>query len=255
MLKVWGDIMMNKKVLEVFNNANTGMDTGSWLGCIKGNRVLIIAPHPDDEVIGCGGSILKYLSEGIKVTIIVVTNGEYGSTSPHEVDRQAECIAAWSNYKDLEIRFMGKVDSHIDSTIVKDFIDIVNDIQPDIIYVPWLMDRHIDHVVVNFYLKQALEELRVQCMLAFYEVLYPLYSNKTTNITKYFSDKIEILKNYKSQLMYLNLESTVKYQAKLRAALMRFKKVEYAEAFFVCNTETYKEIVQFTLNDNYMEVN
>lgn len=81
-------------------------------------------------------------------------------------------------------------------------------------------------------------------VLAFYEVLYPLYANKIVNISKFFLDKKEVLLKYQSQIQYLNLEEIITYQSQLRAAQIRLKRVRYAEAFCVCDVASYKALVE-----------
>jgi LmbE family N-acetylglucosaminyl deacetylase len=243
--------MMKRKLLEILHDTNEiAGGGGSWLGCVKAERVLIIAPHPDDEVVGCGGIILKYLNQGAKVTIVVVTNGEYGNFAQESINRQIECTEAWSGHQNIDICFWEQEDSHIESTVINNYVDIIREICPHVIYVPWFMDRHIDHFMVNSFLKKALDKLTdCKCICAFYEVLYPLYANKTTNITSVFMEKISILRKYKSQIGYLNLENVVRCQAELRAAHIRLKKVQYAEAFFVGTVQMFKDIIEISIND------
>ena len=54
----------------------------SFVGCrihpLPGNRVLVFSPHPDDDILGCGGSLMVHVSKGAKVTIIYMTSGEAG---------------------------------------------------------------------------------------------------------------------------------------------------------------------------------
>ena len=236
---------MGEKILEILQRSAEFEETSGWTSPIKAERVLIIAPHPDDEVIGCGGVILNYLEQGSDVTVVIVTNGEYGCFGDKTIDRNAECVSAWNGYDTLDIRFFGHKDSQITDSIMQQYRQIFEEKNPDVIYVPWILDRHMDHVLVNYYLKRVFDELRLdRCVLAFYEVLYPLYANKTVNISKFFSNKKDILLKYQSQIRYLNLEQIITYQSQLRAAQIRLKSVQYAEAFCVCDVDSYKEFVE-----------
>src|SRR5580658_8792423 len=51
--------------------------SGRW--CVMQHQVLVIAPHPDDEVLGCGGSIAKLTAAGAQVQVSYLTSGEQGS--------------------------------------------------------------------------------------------------------------------------------------------------------------------------------
>ncbi|MNN86125.1 hypothetical protein D3C81_2034940 [compost metagenome] len=100
---------------------------------------------------------------------------------------------------------------------------------------------------VNEYLVKALDGYAGNCVIAFYEVLYPLYSNKSVNITNLLEEKVRIIEKYKSQNEYLHLDQIVKQQASLRAMHMRLKKIKYAEAFWVGHFASYKHIVSSLL--------
>src|SRR4249920_3854166 len=50
----------------------------------EGSRILVLAPHMDDEVIGCGGTLVRHIRNGAEVTIVFMTNGRYGSKKAQE---------------------------------------------------------------------------------------------------------------------------------------------------------------------------
>src|SRR5919108_3307323 len=51
----------------------------------KGERVVILAPHMDDEVIGCGGTLRKHVLNGADVTVVFLTDGRYGSSTLNDL--------------------------------------------------------------------------------------------------------------------------------------------------------------------------
>jgi len=65
---------------------------------IPGNCALVFAPHPDDEVFGCGGAIMRHIEQGIPVHVIVVSDGAYGASEETKAEyilqRQQESVAA-----------------------------------------------------------------------------------------------------------------------------------------------------------------
>ena len=80
---------------------------------LRGERLLVIAPHPDDEAIGCGGLIALHGSEGRSVRVLVVTDGAEGSADP--ATRENETIAGLQAAKRLGAR---AVDLRLDAELV-----------------------------------------------------------------------------------------------------------------------------------------
>src|SRR5215471_17732082 len=49
----------------------------------QGRKIVVLAPHMDDEVIGCGGALYKHVRNGAEVTVVYMTDGRYGSSALH----------------------------------------------------------------------------------------------------------------------------------------------------------------------------
>lgn len=85
---------------------------------LKNERLLVIAPHPDDEVIGCGGLIKKIKENGGKVFVLFLTNGDTkdfskeGYSSQEKRDEEISSVAKFLEYDDWEIAFEGN-DYHL----------------------------------------------------------------------------------------------------------------------------------------------
>ncbi len=117
-------------------------------------RVMVIAPHPDDDLIGCGGSILKHLSQGDKVSIIYITNGDaenhdykpekFTQLRKEETRRAANVIGLSS------IIFLEQPVWEIDpGQTRKELLKLIRSIKPDACYIPPSRDNHPDHRLVN----------------------------------------------------------------------------------------------------------
>ena len=120
---------------------------------MSSNRVLVIAAHPDDEVLGCGGTIAKHVEAGDSVSILFMTNGvsarsEEGlsdaSNKRRMMAEQAKLILGVN-----ENTYLDFPDNAMDSVV---FIDIVktvenkiDELQPEIIYTHFSGDLNIDH--------------------------------------------------------------------------------------------------------------
>jgi LmbE family N-acetylglucosaminyl deacetylase len=115
------------------------------------DRVLVVAPHPDDESIGCAGTILRHLSSGDETVILYVTDGSASRALGLGADemrrrRRDEARAACRVLGVEQVRWMG-LDQHQWRTddLVTVLGKLLNDAPPDVIYAPSRIDFHPDH--------------------------------------------------------------------------------------------------------------
>lgn len=164
--------------------------------CIKpfGKKFICIAPHPDDEIIGCGGSLLKHIDYKDTVYILYLSVGrnskEY-SIRLRELTEGLKIIGI-NSYYILSGTFEQKV------LMMAQYI---NEIQPDGIYIPHLLDRNMEHFEANIILECALNKCKKTDKLSIigYEVWNTLQATNVVNISDYYKLKIEALNKHVSQ--------------------------------------------------------
>ncbi|MFK5986844.1 MAG: PIG-L family deacetylase [Pseudomonadota bacterium] len=120
-------------------------------------NILVIVAHPDDEIIGCGGTIAKHINQGDKVAVLYVADGE---TSRLAIETQSVAISRRyenaENIKQLlglqQVLFLGFADQRLD---VLPFLDLVQFIEkvifeqkPSTIYTHFSDDLNLDHQLV-----------------------------------------------------------------------------------------------------------
>jgi len=108
--------------------------------------ILVLAVHPDDAELGCGGTILKHVALGKKVGVVDLTRGELGTRGTMEI-REQEAIAA-SKILGLTLREnLGLPDGFFQNTreYQLKIIEAIRKYQPDIIITNAHYDRHPDH--------------------------------------------------------------------------------------------------------------
>ena len=115
-------------------------------------KVLVVAPHPDDETLGVGGTIKKLSKNKIDVSILVVG----GHLPPiykidHYKKTEKECKKACDILGSKKIFFLKKIATKFNEEPIADFnksiFDIIKKVNPEVIFIPF-SDRHIDHKVV-----------------------------------------------------------------------------------------------------------
>jgi N-acetylglucosamine malate deacetylase 1 len=118
-------------------------------------RVMIVAAHPDDEVIGCGGTLLRLRRAGADLRAVYLTSGDAGSRemarSEMAVVREREATACAARLGISECQFLRAPDGLLAETpdLLVSLIDLVRRWRPDIAFVPHALDGHPDHRAVH----------------------------------------------------------------------------------------------------------
>lgn len=197
------------------------------------DRILIIAPHPDDECIGPGGVLLLYAKQ---CEVIVLTDGRQGQGDiAPEKEKQIRKQEFINEMKRLDIdRFRmldiedGTLLSHIDCLTKFCFREYSK------IFVTGIWDRHPDHKAAFLCVKEAVKGKASgempECYL--YEVHTPLQSpTHFLDISDVMEEKSQLIRIHKSQLKDLPYDALAKQCASYRATLYRMpeKKIEVYE--------------------------
>lgn len=116
-------------------------------------RVLCLAAHPDDEVLGVGGTLLKHVADGDE-TMLVVATVAYAPRWPEELIKQKreECLAAAKLLRFKDVRFLEFPTMHLNALPVIDLNSAVGnalaDFRPDVVYAPPAGDLNRDHAIL-----------------------------------------------------------------------------------------------------------
>ncbi|KAF1076905.1 PIG-L deacetylase family protein [Methanogenium sp. MK-MG] len=178
-------------------------------------NILVFSPHPDDETLGCGGTIAKHVISGDHVTLCIVTTAykpdwsdEHLEIRNKQINKAIEILGI-HNVIELGYHTV-KLDTIPQKYITEKFSKVVSEVQPDIAYIPFKGDLHRDHRIV---FESALVAMRpinctVKKILA-YETLSetewgqpiaPFIPNVYCDITDTLFKKIEAIKAYKTEL-------------------------------------------------------
>lgn len=197
--------------------------------------VLVLAPHPDDEVFGCGGAILRHLAAGDSIKVIIATDSDFGSfvtgaEGIAERRREAEAAARVLGYGSPS--FWGLPDRGLvyDETLIGRVREAVEQSGAAIVYAPSWWEIHPDHCVLAMATVEALRRCPRTVIMAMYEVGVPLHPNLLLDITDLKARKQEAMTCFQSQLQVQRYDSHI-------AALNHFRTytlpagAEAAEAF------------------------
>lgn len=201
------------------------------------NRLLIAAPHPDDETIGCGGILALY---GPQCDVLLLTDGRLGK--PEGSDYSEEKTAAVRQAEFETVMDYFHVRSHRelrvpDNTLSANAVAVSEmDLREyDYIFVPNRNERHPDHKAAYEILKKLHKEQNAKGALVEYEVWSPLIAaNRFLDISEVMDSKIAGLVKYESQIASIDYEALARGLNMYRGAPHH---VAYCEAFFLAEPE------------------
>jgi N-acetylglucosamine malate deacetylase 1 len=213
-----------------------------------GGVIAVLAPHMDDEVLGCGGTIARHVRAGAEVSVIFLTDGRYGGKvdetatgDARDVDRQAlvgirklEARRAAEVLGVQSVFFLDAEDTrlHADKLVAGRLREILERAPPDIVYLPFFLERNADHRAVNDVLFAATVGTSLDFECRGYEVWTPLYPNRLVNIDETVELKKRALACYRSQLAVVDyLHSGMGLNA-YRSLTLAGSACRFVEAFY-----------------------
>jgi LmbE family N-acetylglucosaminyl deacetylase/glycosyltransferase involved in cell wall biosynthesis len=203
---------------------------------LRGERLLVLAPHPDDEVIGCGGLVALHLREGRAVHVVVATDGAHAGDG---AQREAESRNALSLLGDATIEFLRFPDRDLENASELDarLAAILREWKPDLIAVPSPLEIHPDHIALSraFCVLIARDpslfaDLAV-ARVAFYEVSAPLRPNALVDITSAADAKYAAIDAHASQAAIRDYTSYARGLNSWRAMTLP-THVKFAEGYW-----------------------
>ncbi len=113
-------------------------------------RMLVVAPHPDDEVLGLGGAIHRFAAEGHPITVAIATKGWTPLFSSEQVERvRAEARAANDVLGTKDLRMLDLPVTRLaempEAELNETFETLIQGVQPEGVFLPFPGDRHEDH--------------------------------------------------------------------------------------------------------------
>ena len=201
-------------------------------------NVLVIAPHPDDESIGCGGALCLHARRGDRIWAVYLTSGELGLkhlprhhawlTREREAGRAAKILGI------ARLFFLRLPDWFVSDAVEKGASKvrrILKGAKPDLVYLPHEQEWHPDHKAALPILRAALKDGRTVAPVArAYEVWTPLPAyDHVEDISAVLPRKLRALRAHKSQLGEFDYVRAVSGLNQFRGALAARRP--FAEVF------------------------
>lgn len=196
-------------------------------------QVLVLAPHPDDEVIGCGGSLCLHQHAGDRIQVVFLTSGERGLPgTPAETVRALREAEAHAAARVLEIERLDFL--RLPDQGLRDHLDDGAErlrsvaTTPSIIYLPHPSDGHPDHAATLEVARRTFGGTRLRWLA--YEIWSPMTRcDMVRDITPIMRRKLRALRCYPSQLGLVRYDRAIRGLNRYRAIMSG--GAGYAEAF------------------------
>ena len=216
-------------------------------------KVLIISPHADDEILGCGGFISKYSKQNYHINVLVLTNANKGAPeifTPTEIKKLRNESKIANNFIGTNRLFFENLPAiNLNNYPVYKITNIIDkyisDINPEIVLIPSINDIHDDHKIIFRAAKVSMRPNKISNLkkILSYEVLSETEWNedgKSFN-PNYFvrlkksdiNNKVKAFLKYKSQVKKFPHPRSKEAIVNLSRVRGGQAFVEYAEAFKV----------------------
>lgn len=218
-------------------------------------RIVVVAPHPDDEILGPGGTLFKSIAGGAQVSCIYMTNGN--AADEEELIAQSDAVASRWGYDSFRFGFhSGNIP--LTQQVISKFAEQIKKMNPGALFIPVLLDDHDDHRRVNHLLWKAYAQgflSGIQIEIWGYGVYTPNWPNVIVDVSDVAREKSEAIRMFKNQMRAYDWSHMA---LGLNAFNTRFLKKpsadNYVETFFVTPLKDYMAICERYFSDDATQV-
>tara|TARA_B100000959_G_scaffold280150_1_gene341482 strand:- start:683 stop:1459 length:777 start_codon:yes stop_codon:yes gene_type:complete len=226
------------KILRSLNST-----TPSLLNLDNINKILVLAPHPDDDAVGCGGTLIRLTEKGCYGETVFFTNGRKNITDERNEIAEIRRSEALRGSKKIGIKnshFLNYCDSRLkqDNNVVDFVLSCLNDLKPDMVFTPFFIDNHPDNTKTAKILALAANQYNGDFLCCCYELWSTLTPNYIVDTTSFMEKKIAAIKIHESQTKETDLVDLAKGLNRYRA-IASGQPIQYAEAFFVASKKDF----------------
>lgn len=159
-------ILLNRVYIFLYFKTNKAKLENREIECTKNDKIIVLAPHVDDETIGLGGTLVKYSKQNIAMSLVYMTDGSGSTTdkSKEEIikERMEEGHRIKAAYGFQNIYFLEQIDGHLnsnDEALLDKLENVLNHEKPTVIFSPFLVDGNNDHIETTKALSKVLKQL------------------------------------------------------------------------------------------------
>ncbi len=234
--------------LDLFSHVVRPIEIRAPFGC----SMLVIAPHQDDEIIGCGGAMVLQSRAGKAVRTVFVQDGgdehaQDGMSREQMVgtrEAEASLVAGKLGLPAPTFLRHKTMDDSSVGDVAKDLCEVLLAARPDCVFVPFFLDYSPHHQITSYALAEALATANVACGVFNYEVWGLCVPNVVLNIDSVIDVKREVLGYYRSQTAGTDYVNWVTGLNMYHSRAFGAGVCRYAERFFEMPSAEYVSTVR-----------
>ena len=197
-------------------------------------NIVIVAPHPDDEILGCGGTIAKAISQGHNVSVLYLSSGD---SIENKREKEAIQVCKFMGIKNYDFLRLKDQTFKVSAENIQSVIKIFNKLKPEIIYINHGEDADFEHVIAYQLISQVFWRYNLQSAkkingMILYEVHKPLQTyNLSEDISDFIDIKMKAMSYYKSQLSTSRIDLAIRGLNQYRGVF--HEQCQFAEVFSI----------------------
>lgn len=203
-------------------------------------RILVLAPHPDDDTLGAGGMLLLARQRGAAVHVVYMTSGEADPQSDTARAREREAAAVTSvigataeywRYPTRSIPLDPSATNRLHAAFAR--------IRPQAVVLPFLADDHPDHRQTAMLFAAAFRDAPPDADVWTYQVYSSILPTAVVDITDVMDEKLALVRRWESQLAKRDWMHYIQGVNAVQSRFLPTRSARYAEAFFVVPAAEY----------------
>ena len=214
-----------------------------------GKSMLVVAPHQDDEVIGCGGAMALQLRSGNAATTVMLHDG---AVEFEQMGLKRQALMELRNEESRRAAavlhapppvFLNHPVLAADPVQVAELLDILLERKVDAAFVPFVLDGHPDHRIANYILAAALQKVPWNVRVFGYEVWGLCVPNVIVIIDDVIELKTEMLRCFTFANTALDYTNSTVGLNMFHSRMLGAGQCKYAERFFEIPRQEYVELI------------
>lgn len=232
--------------------------------CPDAKRVLVISPHPDDDVLSSGGTLLKLRQRSCKIKVLYLAAGSRqvykdnnGQDLLDQVRKLEEETVKVSEQIKTDVEFWRYPNGGIpiNGESAQELRTLYEDFQPEVIFLPFIADDHDDHRrSVHLFFETFKNIKTVNCEVWTYQIYSNIIPNVIVDITDVIDEKERLITFWQTQSKRRNWGHYIRGINAFNSRFLKTNEARYVESFFVVPAQEYLELCSIYFNRPASEI-